>query len=80
MWAVLKAAAAGDRVGQFRLAWAYQYGEAGVSATKKACKSPIMAICVDCVAFGQSYEHCLSSWHDDRHRSKLTFISALRIC
>ena len=29
-WAV-KAAAAGDRVGQFRLAWAYQYGEGGLS-------------------------------------------------
>jgi len=29
-WAV-KAAAAGDRVGQFRLAWAYQYGEGGLT-------------------------------------------------
>jgi len=29
-WAV-KAAAAGDRVGQFRLAWAYQYGEGGLA-------------------------------------------------
>ena len=29
-WAV-KAAAAGDRVGQSRLAWAYQYGEGGLA-------------------------------------------------
>jgi hypothetical protein len=59
-----------------------------VSATKErkklATRTSIMAISasIDCVAFWavRSMRTACLSWHDDRHRSKLTFISALRIC